>query len=441
MHRPVRLAALLGACLAVPVMAQAPPDGEEIPGTTGPTVDHDMSSMATSMSSMSMNSALGNYAMSREGSGTSWQPEATPMSGQHAHKDGWMVMAHGYLNAIYDEQSGPRGAERTFTQSMFMLMAQRSLRAGTLGLRAMLSLDPTQGPSGYPLLGQTGETADGKTALVDRQHPHDFFMEIAATYSVPLGTSASAFVYAGLPGEPALGPPAFMHRFSGMRNPEAPLSHHWFDSTHVTFGVLTLGASQGAWKVEASWFNSREPDQHRWDIETRELDSWSGRVSFNPDRHWALQVSFGDLKSPEQLEPEMRVARTTASASFHASMAGTEWQTTLGYAVNHQRANGDSRRLPAWLLESTAVIGSRHTLFGRFERLRNDELFASGTPLFGTAFTLSKWTVGYIYDFVDQGPIRLGVGALLGVYAMPGALDAYYGAQPHSQMLFLQARL
>ena len=126
-----------------------------------------------------------------------------------------------------------------------MLMGQRPAGPGTLGLRAMLSLDPTQGKSGYPLLFQTGETADGETHLVDRQHPHDLFMELAASYSVPLGHEGSAFVYFGLPGEPALGPPAFMHRFSAMRNPEAPLTHHWLDSTHITFGVATVGVSRG----------------------------------------------------------------------------------------------------------------------------------------------------------------------------------------------------
>src|SRR5215218_11181510 len=120
---------------------------------------------------------------------------------------------------------------------MVMGMAQRQVGDGTLGFRAMLSPDPFMGASGYPLFLATGETANGVTPLVDRQHPHDLPMELAATYSVPVGAKDSVFVYAGLPGEPALGPATFMHRFSGMDNPEAPLGHHWLDSTHVTFGV------------------------------------------------------------------------------------------------------------------------------------------------------------------------------------------------------------
>src|SRR6185295_18664261 len=155
--------------------------------------------------------------------------------------DDWMLMAHGVVNFIYDDQGGDRGGNKTFSSSMAMLMASRPLGAGTFGLRGMVSLDPLMGKSGYPLLLQTGETANGQQHLTDRQHPHDAFMELAATYSVPLSEKNSVYGYVGLPGEPALGPSAFMHRFSGMENPEAPLTHHWLDSTHITFGVATLG--------------------------------------------------------------------------------------------------------------------------------------------------------------------------------------------------------
>src|SRR5207344_2673260 len=143
-----------------------------------------------------------------------------------------------------------RGDTKTFITSMLMVMADRAVgEAGTLGLRAMVSADAAFGKGGYPLLFQTGETADGQTPLIDRQHPHDLFMELAATYSVPLSATSSVFGYAGLPGEPALGPPAFMHRASGDDNPEAPISHHWLDSTHVTFGVVTLGYVLGGFKL------------------------------------------------------------------------------------------------------------------------------------------------------------------------------------------------
>jgi len=229
-----------------------------------------------------MPAALGAYPMAREASGTSWQPESTPMEGVMSMPGDWMVMLHGYLDQIYDHQGGPRGADEDFSESMFMVMAQRPVGQDTLGLRTMLSLDPLMGKSGYPLLLQTGESADGVQPLVDRQHPHDLFMELSASYSHPYAAGDSVFVYAGLPGEPALGPPTFMHRASGMDDPEAPITHHWMDSTHVTFGVLTAGWVLGGIKLEASAFHGREPDQFRWNIETGRLDSASVRASWIP---------------------------------------------------------------------------------------------------------------------------------------------------------------
>ena len=218
---------------------------------------------------------------------------------------------------------------------MLMGMAQHPLGRGTLTLRAMGSLDPLMGKRGYPLLLATGETADGRTELVDRQHPHDAFMELAASYSHPLGEGVSGFVYFGLPGEPALGPTTFMHRFSGMANPEAPISHHWLDSTHVTFGVVTAGLVAGNLKLECSLFTGREPDQKRWNIERPRFDSWSARASWNPTANLAVQVSHGFLRSPEGLRPDEDVHRTTASATWNLPLGQRRnLQTTLAWGRN-----------------------------------------------------------------------------------------------------------
>jgi hypothetical protein len=429
--------------------AQAPSSTPSAP-TADTTVPHDMASMpGHDMSSMkdtpagphAMASALGPYPMSREGSGTSWQPEASPMGGLHSMQGDWSVMAHGLVYAVYDRQTGPRGDRKAFTESMLMLMGHRAAGPGTLGLRAMVSLDPTMGRRGYPLLTQTGETADGRTPLVDRQHPHDFFMELSTSYSVKLGDDGAAFAYLGLPGEPALGPTAFMHRASGMRNPEAPLTHHWLDSTHITFGVATLGASRGPLQVEGSWFNGREPDPARWNIETRRFDSWSTRLSYNPTRSLSMQVSYGDLKSPEQLEPNTRVQRTTASASYHLDAGANQWATTLAYGRNRKTGPAIDVCEPGWLLESSYVRSDTHTLFARAEQVDNSELIAEGQPLHGERFRIRKFSVGYIYDFATTGPVKWGVGGLVGFLDAPAKLDPLYGSSPRSYMVFLQGRL
>jgi hypothetical protein len=240
-----------------------------------------------------MHGFLGPYPIQREGSGTSWLPDATPHFGVHATYGDWQTMYHALFNLVYDHQGGPRGGDKNFLNGMFMGMAQRALGEGTFGLRAMLSPDPFMGANGYPLIFATGETADGRTHLIDRQHPHDLFMELATTYSYAFNKNSSVYAYAGLPGEPALGPSAFMHRTSGMDIPEAPITHHWLDSTHITFGVLTAGVVLDTWKLEASAFKGREPDQYRYDIEAPKLDSYSARISWNPIHELSFQVSWG----------------------------------------------------------------------------------------------------------------------------------------------------
>jgi hypothetical protein len=354
----------------------------------------------------------------------------------------WHVMLHGFANAVYDHQGGPRGDTKSFANSMLMVMASRALGPGSLELHAMLSLDPAMGRAGYPLLFQTGESADGRTHLVDRQHPHDAFMELAGLYTMPAGERGNVFVYAGLPGEPALGPPSFMHRFSGVRIPEAPLTHHWLDSTHITMGVVTLGTAQGPFKVEASRFNGREPDELRWNLERRRLDSWSGRVTFEAAPGISLQASYGVLDSPEALEPEVRVKRTTVSATAQSDIAGRAWGTTLAWGRN-DKSGGEAgaRKLDGWLLESTLEAAPAHTLFARIERVMNDELFGHHDALEGRAFKVGKASLGYIFDFAKAGPVRWGVGALASAYRVPAELTPYYGSNPRSYMLFLQARL
>jgi hypothetical protein len=385
-----------------------------------------------------MQGLLGRYPTTREASGTSWQPEAAPHEGIHWTSGPWMGMVHGYVDLVYDHQGGPRGGDKVFAPSMAMAMAQRPAAGGTVGLRAMLSSDPaTIGKRGYPLLLQTGETADGLTPLVDRQHPHDAAMELAITYSHPLGKSSSVFAYAGLPGEPALGPPTFMHRFSGASVPEAPLGHHWLDSTHIAFGVLTGGAVWHGVKVEASAFNGHEPDERRWNIERPRLDSWSARLTWNPSPAWSVQASFGHLKEPEQLEPGVDIDRSTLSASHHRGGEGRHWQTTLAWGRNAKSPGGSTDAL---LLESTYRTG-RHTIFGRGELAEKDELFESG-PLAHQAFDVGKVSAGYTFDLWRSGHLVLGAGGLGSLHFLPEELDGPYGGRhPTSFMLLVRAAL
>ena len=377
---------------------------------------------------MTMRAMLGPYPMTRESSGTSWQPDSARMTMAMLGGGGaWSLMAQGYVTGIYDDQGGRRGDAEAFSTSMGMLMANRALGDhATLGLRAMLSLDPLMGPRGYPLLFATGETADGRTQLVDRQHPHDLVMELATSLSYDLGGGRAVSLYAGLPGEPALGPPAFMHRESGMVNPEAPIGHHWFDSTHITFGVLTAGLSGTHWKIEASAFKGREPDQHRYDIESPRLDSWAVRGFLNPTANLSLQLSTGHLHSPEQLDPDRDEQRTTASATWHLPLGhGASLASTIGWSRKDLRPGP---ALTGWLGESALRLGPRHTIFARAEHEREDELFAAGAPQEGRIFGVSKLSLGYQYEVPVARHLGLAFGGLVSGYAYPDALKPAYGA-------------
>jgi hypothetical protein len=375
--------------------------------------------------------ALGSFLMTREASGTSWQPDDSIHGGVHAMAGDWMLMGHAALNLVYDRQQGPRGGEMGFVSGMAMGTARRERGAGILQFRAMLSPEPLMGARGYPLHLAAGESADGITPLVDRQHPHDFFMELSASYSLRFDAgNAAAFLYAGLPGEPAFGPPAFMHRLSIMDSPEAPISHHWLDSTHISFGVVTAGLVFRDVKIEASRFNGREPDQHRWNIETGPLDSTALRLAWNPTSTLSLQGSWAHLVSPEQLEPDENSTRWSASAIYTRRFGAADWwSTTLAWG----RRDGDD----AFVLESAAGLGL-WTLFGRAELTENDEL-AGGHH--GPAHRVGKVSLGAIRDFRVAPHARLGLGGLYAFNFVPEALRPSYGGNPDGLMAFVRLRV
>ena len=387
-----------------------------------------------------MNGALGPYPMQRESSGTSWQPDTSGHIGWMNSSGDWTLMAHGVLNLVYDHQSGRRGDDKAFASGMLMGMAQRPVGNGTLQFKAMVSPDPLMGKSGYPLLLASGETANGTDRLIDRQHPHDFFMELSASVSQDIGPKSSVFVYAGLPGEPAFGPPAFMHRDAIMDSPEAPISHHWLDSTHIVFGVLTGGLVLDRFKVEVSRFNGREPDQHRWNIETGPLDSTSVRLSWNPTAELALQGSWGHFEDSEQLEPGVDQKRWSASALYAREVAPS-WKLagTLAWGRKTIEHHGESLKDDAFVAEASVKHAS-WTVFGRGEITENREPIDLAEH--GPAYRVGKISLGAVRDFRVAEHFTLGAGGLLAVNFVPDGLAPLYGGHnPVGAMGFLRLKL
>jgi hypothetical protein len=375
-----------------------------------------------------------------QAAGTSRNPAAAPMSMlMHRHGE-WSLMLHAQAFLANSNASGFRGRQKTFSTNWFMITAARPLGGGTLALRSMLSLEPaTISNRSYPELFQTGETAFGRQ-LIDAQHPHDLFMELAAEYLWKI-RNTNVYVYAAPAGDPAFGPVAFPHRASAAELPQAPLTHHVLDSTHISFNVITAGAIRGPATIEASAFHGHEPDENRWNIDGGRIDSWASRVRLQPTANLDLQVSTAHLTHPEAVEPGYQ-NRTSASISY---TRGT-WSTTAAWGRVYKEVH--DRNIDGLLGESVVRILQRHYLTARFESVDKDELFphpiltvVPRPPQPVRVFRVKAYTIGYTVDVIRGAYGQIGIGANATRYQYPAILNGFYGENPHTVMVFLRGRL
>jgi hypothetical protein len=403
--------------------------------------DRDMMDMSEPMKMTSQYSL--DLPMNRDGSGTSWVPDESPLYAYMIHGKKWMTTIHGSFFARYNNQdifkSGSRGGQKFDAPNMIMGMTQTKVGSnGLFAINGMFSLDPLLvGPGGYPLLYQTGESYQGNK-VVDRQHPHDLFAALSVAYTQRVAKNTDLSISFGYPGEPALGPPVFMHRLSAMNDPGALLGHHYQDATHITFGVATMGFRYKDVKLEGSAFTGREPDEFRYNFDKMKFDSYSFRLSYNPSKQWALQVSDGMIHSPEEAEPAQNVNRFTVSA-IHIKMLGEDSyvSTTLVYGQNHYSDNGKTQ--PSVLLENSLQF-SRAAIYGRYEFVQKDaeELdMHAGFPT-NPNFNINALTLGtnYILTTVKNTNLTAGVQGTLNV--SPSALKSIYGSAPVGFQVYLR---
>jgi hypothetical protein len=390
------------------------------------------------MDTLSVQGLFGPWKMNREAGGTSWAPDSTPMFAAMQRTGTWNTMQMGLLIGTWTQQPTARGDSQTFAATQYMAQIWNIGRTGTLGFRAMLSADPlTIRPQGYPNLLQTGELFR-QMPLKDRQHPHDLFMELAAAASTPLTRSASAYLYLAPVGEPAFGPPAFQHRPTAWDNPIAPITHHWFDGTHITYGVATTGIAAQRWKIEASLFTGREPDEYRLGIDKIRMDSAAARAAWNPTPNWSLQASYAAVRSPEQLEPGTYARRTSASLLYNTQQGPNgSLALMLAWAQSAKSAHAltPASTTHAWLLE-TALTRGRWTTFGRFENVGKDEI-PDAPP--GT-HNIRKLTLGTLCNWISTTKAQHGIGASLDWYSIPSSLRSAYRGTPIGINLFYRIR-
>jgi hypothetical protein len=253
------------------------------------------------------------------------------------------------------------------------------------------------------------------------------------------------FYYAPV-GDPALGPVAYPHRASAAELPEAPLSHHWQDSTHISANVATVALSHSWLRLEASGFHGAEPGENRWKIPWGAMDSWAGRLSISPATNWTMQISAGRIAHPEALSPG-DVIRSTASIAYSKPLdRGNAWSTSLIWGRNHDTFTG--RDANSYLLETVYPFRRRNFLTGRVEYVDKDELFANNPALeaqldttAGSTFRIGAYTAGYTRDFATFHSMETGLGANASVYTLPAAIKPYFGERPWGVDIFLRIRL
>ena len=366
-------------------------------------------------------------------SGTSSVPLSSAVRGAHLMAGRWMLMLHGVAYGQYTHQEGQRGGWQAGSINWLMLSAAHPTPGGRVEIRAMGSAEPwTLGKVGYPLLLQTGETYQG-TPLHDRQHPHDLAMELSTTFEQKLAGPVSASLYLAAVGEPAAGPVAFMHRPSAVGDPFAPLTHHWQDGGHVTFGVVTAGLFTQHVKLEGSLFNGREPDEVRtnFDYRGRQLDSWAARLTLLPARDWALSGWYAYYESPEALFPADWNKNVGASV-LHSRQIGRAgvWSSAIIWgAKRHEPSlHHPVDRLTHGVTAETSVeIGRRNTLFARAEYVQKDmeELFLPHER--EQVHEVRSLAAGYVLDVVRARSAALGIGVRGAVNFIPDELAAFYG--------------
>jgi hypothetical protein len=393
---------------------------------------------------MQMNEA-GMYLMTMA-SGTSMNPQSWPMPMIMTRIGTWNLMVMGQAFIVDTQQSAPRGGDKLYSTNAFMISAEHNVGNGSLMLQSMFSLEPaTISNRSYPLLFQTGETAYGRP-LVDAQHPHNFFMALGVQYAHPLGNTTMFQVYYAPVGDPALGPVAYPHRASAAELPQAPLSHHWQDSTHIADNVATVAIKHSWFRLEASGFYGSEPGENRWIIQWGQMNSYSSRLSVLPSKNWIFQVSAGRLTHPERQEPG-DVVRTTESLQYTRPMdSGNAWSSSLIWGRNHDTFT--HHNLNSYLAETVYPISNKNFLTGRIEYVDKDELFADMPTLeeqldrtAGSTFRIGAYTAGYTRDIAIFKDIETGIGANATTYTLPSAIKPYYGDRPWGVNVYVRLRI
>jgi hypothetical protein len=386
--------------------------------------------------------------LARDGSGTTWQPDATPVHGFATHIKKWMFLFDGNIFPRYEVQdlskNGIPNGSKWDAPDMLKVTIQRETGGkGVFRANVMLSTDALiDGQNGYPLLYQTGTWVKGN-AITNYQGPHDLLSELSASYSFKLSYRSDVWLYVGYPGSPALGPAAYMQRPSGAYLPDAPIGYRQEDGTMTTWGVATIGYRFGRFRLEGSSFTGRQPDDNYYNFGQPLFDSWSVRLSCNPTENWSLQASHGFLTSPEAMLPGINEVRNTASATcvYPLQDNGRYFSGTALWSINS--TDGVDKLANAALAEGLLKL-EKWAIYARYEWVQKADYELDLVPIYildrSQQFDINVLTAGAAYDLFRVKHIVVSAGGQLSVYESPAPLQSTFGAQPLSAEIYLHLR-
>lgn len=353
------------------------------------------------------------------------------------------TMIHGNLFVVGISQEGPRGDDRFASPNMLMADYGKSFSSGhTLGVNLMLTAEKWTFPTeGYPELFQIGEENHDGVPYIDHQHPHSspiMGLTFSDVYRWNDNTKNYLKVFFAPRGQTTEGPIAFMHRSTGVVNPDAPLGHHvGQDVGHISSTVLGGAVYLGKFSLELSAFHGQEPSPDVVELQMGPLDSGAARLGYQLAEKMLALASFAYVGNPEHNDPEIKFYRRY-SLSFYNEWTWDSWNAANTFIFGRIE-NMDLTSELSSFAEEFALNKKPMTLWGRLEVLQRtpDELMVDADNP-GHAEWITMATLGYTHLLTSFSNMDLQLGASVSKYFIPGVFHDAYGNDPWAGKIFLQ---
>jgi hypothetical protein len=354
-----------------------------------------------------------------------------------------MLRGNSFLTGV--TESGPRGREGIAIPNMLMIDLGESVGdSHYFNVEYMGTFERWTFPErGYPELFQIGEENLQGEPFLDAQHPHSSpTMGLTLSDTISLGDGKNHIkIFAAPRGEATDGPVAFMHRPTGMVNPDAPLGHHiGQDVGHLTSSVVGESLQVGKTHYEASVYHGAEPSPESVDLPLGKIDSYSVRLIQELSEKNTVMVSYGYVSEPESSQPDILFERRY-SASFYSQQSLEQGWDLDNALIYGNVTNYDHSSSLTSLTEEFYLHSHRPSQYwGRLEVLQRtpEQLEIQTSGDFREGLWLGSLTLGYSNRLKAWESSQLNAGMSLTSALLPSEFQSAYGGNPWSGKVFLQ---